>query len=815
CVFHFSHLQAFRVFISPRYNVVNAESKFGALLCFWACTSSRMTVAGFDIGNKNCVIAVAKKRGIDVLLNDESKRENPTIISFGEKQRFFGWAGAASATMHPKSTISQIKRLVGREFNDPSVQEDLKLFPFKTSAGPDGGILIHLHYLVEKQIFTPVQILAMLLSHLKQLTEKNLETQIKNCVIGVPSYYTANQRRAYLHAAEIAGLKPVRLIHDCTAIGLGYGIYKTDFHKRGSTNVVFVDIGHSDTQVAVVSFEPGHMKVLSHAFDSNLGGRDFDEVLFRHFASRFMEQYKIDVCSSARASVRLRAACEKLKKVLSANPEALLSIECLMGEKDVKGYIKREEFERLASDLLERIKIPCRKALNESRLTVDKIHAVELVGSGSRVPVITKILNSLFRKEAGRTLNASECVAIGCAVQGAMLSHVRDYKVQDCSPFSIAFAADQRPVCSLAGRVLFPKGSVFPSGKILTFRNEIFYMEVFYANHNELPPGASSNISSFKEWSTALDFALFRTSLYLKMTDLSFQIGPFRVSHVENTKIKLKVVLNLNGIVCIDSASLIDYHVNECNVNSNINIHNVEQSNSKSFNKANGHLGHEIRRLKAIGRQDIFIDENAYGGMTRGELSHAQEKELQLAQQDLKMERTKDKKNALEAYVYETRNKLLSSYRSFATDAEKKAILNNLQQTEEWIYADGDDECESVYTEKLKELQKMVDPIEYRYKDGEARASATKNLINSIAEYHIAARSLPTSEKDFIIGECKKAEEWLREKNADWSGEIKRRAQVLDEMYKRAVDGNKSPSPQSDGSVKPQTRSKRDDMEVD
>ncbi|GER52959.1 heat shock 70 kDa protein 16 [Striga asiatica] len=793
-----------------------------------------MSVVGFDIGNENCVIAVAKQRGVDVLLNDESKRENPAIISFGENQRFIGSAGAASATMHPKSTVSQVKRLIGREFNDSSVQEDLQLFPFETSAGPDGGILIHLQYLGEKQTFTPVQILAMLLSHLKQLTEKNLETQVENCVIGVPSYYTANQRRAYLQAAEIVGLKPMRLMHECTAIGLGYGIYKTDFSGRGPTNVVFVDIGHSDTQVAVISFEPGHMKVLSHAFDSNLGGRDFDEVLFRHFAAQFLEQYKIDVCSSTRASIRLRAACEKLKKVLSANPEAPLNIECLMDEKDVKGYIKRDEFERLASGLLERIGIPCRKVLHESGLTVDKIHTVELVGSGSRIPAVTRILNSIFRKEPGRTLNASECVARGCAVQCAMLSpafRVREYEVQDCFPFSIAFASDQGPVCSLAGGVLFPKGSAFPSVKMLTFRNEIFHMEAFYSNQNELPPGASPRISSFKLILMNLrsdDDIIYCFWLMGDGGATLEKIGPFRVSHVENMKIKVKVVLNINGIVSIESASLIDYHVNESNLN-NIDTHseNVEQINSESFDKANGHSGHEIRRLKAIRRQDVFVDETAYGGMTVSELTHAQEKELQLAQQDIKMERTKDKKNALEAYVYETRNKLLNSYRSFVTDAEKEGISSNLQQTEEWLYEDGDNESEFVYAEKLKDLQKMMDPIEYRYKDGEARAVATRHLLNSIVEYRMAAGSLPPAEKDAVIGECNKAEEWLREKtqlqdslpkNADpvlWSGEITRKAQALDEMYKSVVGGNKSPSPQPDAARESGTRSNRDDMEVD
>ncbi|KAL6573857.1 hypothetical protein OROHE_001399 [Orobanche hederae] len=748
-----------------------------------------MSVVGFDIGNENCVIAVAKQRGIDVLLNDESKRENPTVVSFGEKQRFIGSAGAASATMHPQSTIYQVKRLIGREFNEPSVQDDLRLLPFETSEGPDGGILIHPQYMGEKQTFTPIQILAMLLAHLKQITEKNLESQVSNCVIGIPSYYTANQRRAYLHAAEIAGLKPLRLMHDCTAIGLGYGIYKTDFSSRGPTNVVFVDIGHSDTQVAVVSFESGHMKVLSHAFDSNLGGRDFDEVLFRHFAAQFREQYSIDVYSSARASIRLRSACEKLKKVLSANPEAPLNIECLMDEKDVKGYVKRDEFEKLASCLFERIGVPCRKALHDSGLMVDKIHTVELVGSGSRVPAITKILSSIFRKEPARTLNASECVARGCAVQCAMLSpifRVREYEVQDCFPFSIAFASDEGPVCSLAGGVLFPKGSAFPSIKMLTYRNEVFHMEAFYANQNELPPGVSTTISSFK-------------------------IGPFRVSHVEKMKIKLKVLLNLHGIVSIESASLVDDQMNDSSMNNCTDTHseNVEPSNNESFDKTNGHYGHEMRRLKAIRRHDIFIEENAYGGMTQGELAQAQEKEHQLAQQDIKMERTKEKKNALEAYVYETRNKILNSYRSFATDYEKEEISSKLQQTEEWLYEDGVDESEYVYTQILKDLKKMVDPIEYRYNDEESRALATRNLLNHIREYRMAAGSLPPSERDSVIGECNRVEEWLREKsqqqdslakNADpllWSSDITKKAHALDEYDVRKLVRNQVAIPQT------------------
>ncbi|KAL1560101.1 heat shock 70 kDa protein 16-like isoform X1 [Salvia divinorum] len=758
-----------------------------------------MSIVGFDIGNENLVIAVAKQRGIDVLLNDESKRENPAVVSFGEKQRFLGSAGAASATMHPKSTVSQVKRLIGLNFSEPSVQDDLRLLPFETSEGSDGGILIHLQYLNERYTFTPVQILAMLLAHLKQIAEKNLEMQISNCVIGIPCYFTALQRRAYLHAAQIAGLSPVRLMHDCTAIGLGYGIYKSEFPNKGPANVVFVDVGHSDTQVAVVSFEPGHMKVLSHAFDSNLGGRDFDEVLVKHFAAMFREQYNIDVYSSTRASIRLRAACEKLKKVLSANPEAPLSIECLMEEKDVKGYIKRDEFEKLASPLLERISIPCQKALLESGLSVEKIHTVELVGSGSRIPAITKILNSLFRKEPGRTLNASECVARGCALQCAMLSpifRVREYEVEDCFPFSIAFASDEGPIRSLTDGVLFPKGNPFPSTKVLTmYRNDIFHMEAYYANQNELPSGVSTGISSYT-------------------------IGPFRVPNEEKTKIKVKFQLNQHGVVSIDSASLVGDRVDDSSGHNSIDAHsNVEPSNSESFKISNGPLGHEMRRLKAVRRQNILVDENIYGGMAPDELCRAQEKELQFAQQDINMERTKEKKNALEAYVYETRNKLLDTYRSFATDFEKDGISSNLQQTENWIYGDGDDESEYVYTERLHDLKKIVDPIENRYKDEAAREQATRNLLNCIKEFRVAVGSLSPSARDAVIGECNKAEMWLQQKkqqqdllpkNADpalWSSDITRKADALHAVYKHATESKHDR--ESD------VKGKRDDMEVD
>lgn len=392
-----------------------------------------MSVVGFDLGNESCIVAVARQRGIDVVLNDESKRETPAVVCFGDKQRFIGTAGAASTMMNPKNAISQIKRLIGRQFSDPELQRDLKALPFAVTEGPDGFPLIHVRYLGETKAFTPTQLLGMVLSNLKGIAEKNLNAAVVDCCIGIPVYFTDLQRRAVLDAATIAGLHPLRLIHETTATALAYGIYKTDLPENDQLNVAFVDIGHASMQVCVAGYKKGQLKILAHSFDRSLGGRDFDEVLFQYFATKFKEEYKIDVFQNARACLRLRAACEKLKKVLSANPEAPLNIECLMDEKDVRGFIKREDFEKISVPILERVKMPLEKALADAGLTVENIHTVEVVGSGSRVPAVIKILTEFFGKEPRRTMNASECVARGAALECAILSptfKVREFQVK-------------------------------------------------------------------------------------------------------------------------------------------------------------------------------------------------------------------------------------------------------------------------------------------------------------------------------------------------------------------------------------------------
>uniref|UniRef100_A0A0E0E5D2 Heat shock 70 kDa protein 16 n=1 Tax=Oryza meridionalis TaxID=40149 RepID=A0A0E0E5D2_9ORYZ len=735
-----------------------------------------MSVVGFDVGNDTLVAAAARQRGIDVLLNAESNRESPAAVAFSHNARLLGPHAAGAASSHaPFSSIKRLLVLAGRPTLLPRRGVDLSRLPFpvEVSADGGGGVLVHVDHIGRRIALSPTQLLAMLLGYLRQLAEADLEAPVSDCVISVPCYFTQAQRQAYLDAAAVAGLRPLRLMHDLAATALGYGLYRSDLGGPGGpTYVAFVDVGHCDTQVAVVAFDVSGMKVLSHGFDADLGGRDFDEVLFEHFAEEFRDKYKIDVTGNVKASMRLRAACEKAKKVLSANAEAVVNIECLMEEKDVRGMIRREEFEKLCAGLLERVVEPCKKAMEGSRIGFDRLHSVELVGSGSRVPAIARILAGFFRREPSRTLNASECVARGCALQCAMLSptfRVREYEVQDAIPSSIGFCTSEGPISTLPSNALFQRGHPLPSVKVVTLhKNSKFKLDAFYVDENELPPGTSTKIGTF-------------------------QIGPFQ-AHTEKSKVKVRIRLNLHGLVSVESAALIDDDQSDA--------HSADSMEVDS----NGEMGQQGDKSRSERLIQLPIVQSIHGAMSNQELLEAQEQESQLAYQDKLMERTKERKNALESYVYDTRNKLSERYRSFATDSEKEEISLSLQQTEDWLYEEGDDETEAVYNSKLEELKRLVDPIENRCKDEEVRGQATRDLLKFILDHKTAAKSLPTPEQEAVDNECTKAEQWLRErsqlqeslpKNVDpalWSHEIKKKEHELDMFYRNIVRHKGSPA---------------------
>ncbi|KAJ0977860.1 hypothetical protein J5N97_013334 [Dioscorea zingiberensis] len=506
-----------------------------------------------------------------------------------------------------------------------------------------------------------------------------------------------------------------------------------------------------------------------------------------------------------------------------------------MDEKDVRGFIKREEFEQTSVPILERVKAPLEKALAEAGLTVDNIHSVEVVGSGSRVPAIIKILTDFFGKEPRRTMNASECVARGCALECAILSptfKVREFQVNDSFPFSIALswkgsASDsQNGAADNQQRTLvFPKGNPVPSTKALTFfRTGTFSVDVIYSEVNDLQVPAQIS---------------------------TYTIGPFQSTNGERAKIKVKVRLNLHGIVSVEAATMLEEEEIEVPVSaakepqkeavkmdtdettnvsssggSDVNMQDDKNtSESSGGGTENGAPGVQMDTdakaeapKKKVKKTNVPVTELVYGGMLAADLQKAVEKEFEMALQDRVMEETKDKKNAVEAYVYDMRNKLHDKYRDFVTDAESEELIAKLQEVEDWLYEDGEDETKGVYVAKLEELKKQGDPIEERYKEYTERGPAIDQLSYCINSFREAALSkdprfdhIDEAEKQKVINECTAADAWLREKKQQQeacskqttpvllSADVKRKAETLDRLCRPIMTKPKPPP------AKPQT----------
>ena len=533
----------------------------------------------------------------------------------------------------------------------------------------------------------------------------------------------------------------MRLMHETTATALAYGIFKTAEFGDDPHNVVFVDVGHSSLQVCVVRFTKSGLKVLATGFDRNLGGNAFDQAMFDHFCDEFKETQKIDIKSNARASLRLRVAVEKMKKILSANPDAPLNIECLMDDKDVRSSMTREKMEELTQHLLDRMMAPVISAMSESGMTPPDIKAVELVGNASRMPFIPTQLQTFFGMECSRTLNASECVARGCALQGAMLSpqfKVRDFEVVDSFPFPVSFywQGDEGEQKEME---LFERNNTVPSLKAMTFfRNETFGVQAKYTTPTLLPPNAELAIGAF-------------------------EIGPVpKCKDPEGkTKLKVKVRLNLNGLVDVESTQAIE------EVDEEITVPAPEPKEGEE--PAEGEPMETTKIVKKIIKTDVPVSSVA-GGLPAAVLEQFITEEFEMALQDRVMEETKERKNAVEEYVYSMRSKVSGALSAYAEPATAEAFGKLLNDTEDWLYDDGEDETKGVYVAKLAELKAMGDPMELRAAEENARPGAAASLTATAVA--IAGQAAPDAAHDHIdaadlesiMAEVKKATEWLSEK---------------------------------------------------
>lgn len=624
--------------------------------------------------------------------------------------------------------MGSLKRLAGRSINDPDIQieRDYVSAPLVDIKGQVGA---EVTYIGKKEQFTATQFVSMFLSKVKATASAELKLPVSDIVISVPAWFTDVQRRSLLDAAEIAGLKVLRLINDTTATALGYGITKLDLPtaEEKPRRVVFVDIGHSNYTCSIVEFKKGELAVKATAWDRHFGGRNFDKALVDHFAKEFKEKYRIDIYTNPKAVVRVAAAAEKLKKILSANAQAPISIESLMNDVDVQGVMKRDELEELLQPLLERATGPLEQALAEAKLKIEDIDAIEMVGGCTRVPSLKERISNFFNKPLSFTLNQDEAVARGCAFSCAILSpvfRVRDFSIHDIVNYPIEFSWEQSPDIpdEDTSLTVFNKGNVMPSTKILTFyRKQPFDLEAKYAKP-ELLPG------KLNPW-----------------------IGRFSVKGVKADSkddfmiCKLKARLNLHGVLNVESGYYVeDVEVEEPipegketekkdgDVSDNLDS-NVPTTSMPSL--AGGSSEEEVlasaprsrfksmvkefyagckrtfpsrRPLTTSSRQAMETDppngtaepkpktRKVKKQVRKGELplsagtssldqatkDAAAEKENSMFMEDKLVADTEDKKNELESYIYELRSKIDGQYAEFASDEEKSKLKEKLDQSE-------------------------------------------------------------------------------------------------------------------------------------
>lgn len=724
-----------------------------------------MSVAGIDVGNASSCIALARKGGVDVLLNKESARETPAVVTFNEKTRFIGTAAAGGLATNPKNTISEIKRLMGKQFDDPVVQADKPHYPFSIVKGPNNEALVEVNYLGQTTQMTPEQVMAALLVDLREMAEKEEGSEVRDAVLSVPVYYTEKERYSMLAASQIAGLNCLRLMDETTATALAYGLYKTDLPEEEPSNVVFVDVGHSSTQVCVVALKKGELSVLSNAWDRNLGGRDFDKVLFNHFADEFDAQHKIDVRSNLRSAYRLTRACEKTKKVMTTNPIATISVESLTPEVDANSKIDRDVFEEKCKPILDRLITPIASAVAAAGLTPEQISSVEIVGGASRMPCVQRLIQGFFGKEPSRTLNSKETVSRGCALQCAMLSpafRVRDFQVQDSFPYTVEFSWDKDGEVST--NVVFSKGSHVPCAKMLTFyRSKPFEIEAKYSDDSDIPSTAERVIG---RWS----------------------IGPIPPSSSEDgkSKLKVKVVLTKNGVVAVETVNAVDETEIPVPVTDVADKQDATTNGDESMadtgaasadgeaGDANGATAPDAKpeppkpKIKTTKKAVNFAAVNT-AELTEQAVQKLFELESEMALQAKIQEDTVDAKNAVESYVYDLRNQMYDALANFVHPDKKADISAALEAAEDWLYDEGEDEKKSVYVAKLKEIEAMGEPIKARAREAEARPAASAALKQLCNDTITKASSpdvahIPEEDIQKVIGECQTALNWLAEK---------------------------------------------------
>jgi heat shock protein 5 len=438
--------------------------------------SGSSTVIGIDLGTTYSCVGVFKSGRVEIIANDQGNRITPSYVSWtaDSGERLIGDAAKNQATINPENTVFDVKRLIGRNYNDKTVQADKKHFPF-TLVSKESKPYVQVETGDGQSTFAPEEVSAMILQKMKQTAEAYLGYTVEKAVVTVPAYFNDAQRQATKDAGTIAGMKVERIINEPTAAAIAYGLDK----REGEKNILVFDLGGGTFDVTLLTIDNGVFEVLATNGDTHLGGEDFDQRVMQYFIKMFKKKNGSDMSKDKRAMQKLRKEVERVKRTLSNQHQARVEVEALYDGVDFSETLTRARFEELNMDLFKKTLGPVGKVMEDSDMGKDDVDEIVMVGGSTRIPKVQSMIKDYFNgKEPSRGINPDEAVAYGAAVQGGILSgkggeETKDLLLLDVAPLTLGIET----VGGVMNKII-PRNHVVPTKKSQIFSTAADYQPV-------------------------------------------------------------------------------------------------------------------------------------------------------------------------------------------------------------------------------------------------------------------------------------------------------------------------------------------------